>query len=107
MENRIQNNESVMKGIKNSWTLMAFAKAHGKMSVAPCVSKDGNAFKSCVFTNDEGTKCFVGFSSKMGELTPAQIVAKKNDLQVIQLESDTFKLCEQGTGSWEDVDLGL
>ena len=39
-------------GIKNSWSLISFARAHGKMKVAPFVNKEtGEAFKSCAFVN--------------------------------------------------------
>ena len=95
-------------GIKNSWSLLSFARAHGRMKVAPFVNKEtGEAFKSCAFVDSEGATTLVAFSSNLGELTPQQIAAQKNNLQVVQLESGTFKLCKQGTSSWEDVDLGL
>ena len=97
-------------GIKNSWSLISFAKAHGRMKVAPFVNKEtGDCFKSCAFLDSEGGITLVAFSSKLGELTPAQIAAQKNDLQVVQLESGSFKLCKAGHGhnTWEAVDLGL
>ena len=95
-------------GIKNSWSLLSFARAHGRMKVAPFVNKEtGEAFKSCAFVDSEGATTLVAFSSKLGELTPRQIAAQKDNLQVVQLESGTFKLCKQGVSSWEDVDLGL
>lgn len=95
-------------GIKNSWSLISFARAHGKMKVAPFVNKETNeSFKSCAFVNSEGTTTLVAFSSNLGELTPQQIASQKDSLQVVELESGTFKLCKQGNGSWEDVDLGL
>lgn len=95
-------------GIKNSWSLLSFARAHGKMKVAPFVNKEtGEAFKSCAFVNSEGATTLVAFSSKLGELTPRQIAAQKDNLQVVQLESGSYKLCKRGTSSWEDVDLGL
>ena len=95
-------------GIKNSWTLLSFAKTHGRMKVAPFVNKDtGEAFKSCAFLSSEGEVTLVAFSSKLGELTPAQIAAQKDDLQVVQLESGSYKLCKAGHDTWEDVDLGL
>ena len=95
-------------GIKNSWSLLSFARAHGRMKVAPFVNKEtGEAFKSCAFINSEGATTLVAFSSKLGELTPRQIAAQKDNLQVVQLESGTLKLCRQGNSSWEDVDLGL
>lgn len=95
-------------GIKNSWSLISFARAHGKMKVAPFVNKEtGEAFKSCAFVGSNGATTLVAFSSKLGELTPQQISAMKDDLQVVQLETDTFKLCKASQLSWEDVDLGF
>ena len=95
-------------GIKNSWSLISFAKSHGRMKVAPFVNKEtGEAFKSCAFLSPEGEITLVAFSSKLGELTPKQIAALKDDLQVVQLESGSFKLCKTGHDTWEDVDLGL
>lgn len=94
--------------IKNSWSLIAFAKEFGpKMQVGEFVNKEtGEDFKSCIFTNGE-TRTFVAFSSKMGVLSPREIAAKKNELQVVQLESGHYSLCKQGKNTWEDVDLGL
>lgn len=95
-------------GIKNSWSLISFAKIYGKMKVAPFVNKEtGEAFKSCAFLSSDGEITLVAFSSKLGELTPKQIATQKDDLQVVQLESGSFKLCRAGHDTWEDVDLGL
>jgi hypothetical protein len=95
-------------GIKNSWSLISFARAHGKMKVAPFVNREtGEPFKSCAFVNSEGVTTLVAFSSNLGELTPQQIATQKDSLQVVELESGTFKLCKPGNSSWEDVDLGL
>ena len=96
-------------GIKNSWSLLAFAKAHGKMQVGEFANKEtGETFKSCIFTNPEdNTRCFVAFSSKMGELTPREIAEQKDSLQVVELESGNYSLCKQGANAWNDVDLGL
>ena len=95
-------------GIKNSWSLISFAKSHGKMKVAPFVNKEtGEAFKSCAFLSPDGEITLVAFSSNLGELTPKQIAAQKDDLQVVQLESGSFKLCKTGHDTWEDVDLGI
>ena len=101
------NNTAKQNGIKNSWSLMSFARSHGKMQVAPFVNKEtGEEFKSCVFTDPEdNSRTFVAFSSKLGELTPNDIVARKDSLQVVELESGTFKLCNVGANNWEDVDL--
>ena len=96
-------------GIKNSWSLISFAKAHGKMQVGGFVNKEtGESFKSCIFTNPEdNSRCFVAFSSRLGELTPAEISARKDSLQVVELESGNYSLCNQGTNAWEDVELSI
>ena len=95
-------------GIKNSWSLISFARIHGRMKVAPFVNKEtGECFKSCAFLSSDGEVTLVAFSSKLGELTPKQIATQKNDLQVVQLESGSYKLCKAGHDTWEDVDLGI
>ena len=95
-------------GIKNSWSLLSFARAHGKMKVAPFVNKETNeSFKSCAFVNSDNAVTLVAFSSNLGELTPEEIASQKDNLQIVELESGSFKLCRQGSSSWEDVDLGL
>lgn len=70
-------------------------------------SQTGEVFKSCAFVAPGGAVTLVGFSSNLGELTPQQIAAQKNELQVVELVSGNYKLCKSGADSWEDVDLGL
>lgn len=96
-------------GIKNSWSLLDFARNHGRMKVTNELtnSQTGEKFKSCAFVTPGGVVTLVGFSSNLGELTPQQITAQKNELQVVELESGSLKLCKAGADSWEDVDLGL
>lgn len=92
--------------IINSTSLMAFARENGKMQVGNFTNKDtGEQFKSCIFTKADGTRTFVSFSSNLGELTPREIAAMKNELQVVELDSGSHKLCRQGQEAWEDVDL--
>ncbi|WP_308398069.1 hypothetical protein [Prevotella sp.] len=98
--------------IKNSWSLLSFAREFGpKMQVGEFVnSESGDKFKSCIFTKGD-TRTFVAFSSKLGVLSPGEIAAQKDDLQVVLCETkdgdDMYSLCHQGQDSWEDVDLGL
>jgi hypothetical protein len=93
-------------GIKQGWSLLAFASGK-KMQVGNFVnSETGEQFKGCIFTEQStGNRCFVAFSSNLGELTPAQISAMKHELQVVELNSGNFSLCKQGQGGWEDVEL--
>lgn len=99
--------ESTNVGIKNSWSLISFAKMKGKMQVGKFTNREtGEEFSSCIFTNPETQdRCFVAFSSKLGAMSPAQIVAEKDNLQVVELESGNFSLCHTGANAWEDVAL--
>lgn len=105
----MSTNISVQKGINNSWSLIDFAKSHGKMQIGEFANKDtGEIFKSCIFTNPtNNTRTFVAFSSKLGPLSPQEIKSRKNDLQVVQLNSGHYSLCNKGNNAWEDVDLDL
>lgn len=108
------------KGIVNSWSLLAFAKTHGRMKVVPAsehVNREtGETFTSgsVAFVHptekdDQGRAkvCFAAFSRNLGELTPAEIAAQKDALQVVELTSGNYCLCAVGSNSWEDVDLGI
>lgn len=104
-------NNSQKRTIKESWSLIAFVKAHGgKLQVGEFANKeDGEIFKSCIVSDGtQDTRVFVSFSSNLGELTPREIAAQKDSLQVVQFEeSGNYSLCKQGQNSWEDVDLGI
>lgn len=108
-------NTPIMQGIKNSWPLKEFAKIHGKMKIGTFTNKKpdspnyGKQFKSCVFVDPANSSnvTFMAFSSKLGELTPQEIVAQKDELQVVELESGNYSLCHRGDAAWTDVDLGL
>ena len=107
------NSASVNSGIKNSWSLVAFAKSHGKMQVGRFTNDEtGDSWKSCIFTNPESNeRTFVAFSRNLGELSPSEIASQKDNLQVVECTTaegnDMFALCKAGQNSWEDVDLGL
>ena len=93
-----------MSKIIDAVSLLTFA-AGRRMQVGAFANKStGETFKSCIFTDSKGDRCFVAFSSKMGELSPSQIAAQKNDLQVVTMDSGTHILCRRGS-NWEDVEL--
>lgn len=43
----------------------------------------------------------------MGPMSPSDIAANKNSLQVVELESGSYVLCAQGDNAWQDVNLGI
>lgn len=102
-------NTAKNSGIVNSWSLISFKNQFGKLHTGHFQGKDADGkpttFKSCIFYNDPADKTFVGFSSNLGELSDADIVRRKNDLQVVQLESGNYRLCNIGENSWSEIDL--
>jgi hypothetical protein len=90
-----------------SWSLVAFARQYGKMQVGSFINEEGTPFKSCIFTDTDGNKTFVGFSQNLGELTPTQIASQKDRLQIVKTETGKLRLCKIGESNWQDVDLGI
>lgn len=111
----MSNSSSTKVGVSKSWSLIEFARKFGQMKVTNELvnTLTGEAFKSCAFIN-EGKVTLVGFSSKLTTINPdddpkvisRQISAQKDQLQVVQLESGNYKLCQVGTDNWVSVDLG-
>lgn len=81
--------------IIKTWSLLDFAREFGpKMQVGEFInSETQETFKNCIFIKDN-TKTYVAFSSKVGVLTPKEIVKRKNSLIVVQLDSGMYSLYE-------------
>lgn len=98
-----ENNTSILQ----SWSLLEFAKNYVKMKVGDFInSNTGEEFKSCMFIKKDGTYDYVGFHSQLGELTPAEITKRKNELKVGLTESGKYRLYDH-INDWENVDLDL
>lgn len=93
--------------IKQSWSLVDFARIHGRMSICTCFKKDGSNFKSCRFSNKDGY-FFVAFSKELGILSASEIAARKKDLLVVLKKSGDYILCSSDEVLNEDpVDVGI
>ena len=101
-------------GIKDSWSLMDFSRKMGKPKRASNLAnkETGETFAALMFptpqTMPDGTQrdfTMVSFSSNLGEISTLEIVNKRDELQVVLLETGNYKLCKQGEGAWEDVNL--
>ena len=107
-EANVNNNE---RGIKDSWSLLAFAHRYGMPR--PNTSKNsvtGKEFNNLAFVDKNDKITFVAFSSKLGELSVADIKARKNELQVVQLNDDPvtgkaggYLLCKAGNLNMGEV----
>lgn len=109
-----------MPGIKNSWSFLGFAKSHGQPKLTqPATFTNSNtgeeftarsvAFVHPTEKDEQGRSsvCFVGFSRNLGELTAKEIAERVDELQVVQTNDDKFILCQQGSNSWEDIEIDL
>lgn len=94
--------------IKNAWSLTTFATGK-RFSMGNCTNHEtGEIFPAMCFTTGAGEKQYIKFSSKLGALSPAEMKAQLQELQVVELDKDLkFKyiLCKQGESTWEEIDL--
>ena len=100
--------EAKIIGIKDSWSLLEFARMKGAPKRAQLTNTTtGENFAALMFPTKQGDRDFtmVAFSSNLGELSAADIAARKEELQVVLLESDNYYLCVKGSGAWEDINL--
>lgn len=120
-----QNNSN--SAIINSMSLFAFSQKHGsRVAVGNCTnSQDGSTFKALSFTDPTGKRTIVHFGKSLEGLSLPEIIAMKDELQVVQLsvkpetlaarqarakatgkpvQLENYSLCKSGTG-WQEVDL--
>lgn len=106
-------NQPELRGIKDSWSLLAFARLKGMPHPNTSTnSKTGEEFNNLVFIDKDNNRTFVAFSAKLGELSPEEIKARKNELQVVKLNPTAdgkeggFLLCKAGNlNIGEAIDL--
>lgn len=94
------------------WELLKFAKMFSKASVATVSHKDtGKEQRAFILKKEDGRSVFVNFFSDLGELTPQEIVDKKEELYIgktyflfsnenkglsfLPVEADTKEICNK------------
>lgn len=112
-EAAIVNNNN-QRGIKKSWSLLAFVRMKGTPHSNTSVNTEtGERFQNLAFVDDADNITFVAFSSKLGVLKPEEIKARKHELQVVKLNPDPktnkeggYLLCKAGNlNLGEAIDL--
>lgn len=87
-------NSKIDNSFIESWPLLEFAKSHGKMQVGTFHNEELNIYyKACIFTQN-GVRTYVSFSSDLGELTPQEIIKRKNQLKIAKLSNGDYILYE-------------
>lgn len=98
-------------GIKNSYSLLAWTRGYTAKLVPAhkAVDKNGKEFdapQSIALINEDGSvNTFAAFSSSLEAMSAAELVARAKDLNVVELESGTFKVCRPGEGSWQTLNF--
>lgn len=92
-----------------SWSLLDFARKCGpKMQVRSYInSLTGKPFKLCIFIDNSSKETSVRFLSQLGELTPSEISARKENLKIGKMSNNKLYLYDKDINEWETVDLGL
>lgn len=106
-------NQPELRGIQDSWSLLAFARLWGVPHPNTSTNKEtGEKFNNLVFIDKDKNRTFVAFSSKLGELSPEEIKARKDELQVVKLNPTAegkeggYLLCKAGNlNIGEAIDL--
>lgn len=106
-------NQPELRGIKDSWSLLAFARLKGAPHPNTSVNqKTKEKFHNLVCVDKDNKFTFVAFSAKLGVLSPEEIKARKNELQVVQLNDTAdgkeggYLLCKAGNiNMGEAIDL--
>jgi hypothetical protein len=99
-------------GIKNSYSLLAWTRGY-TVKLVPAhkaVDRNGKEFdapQSIALINDEdgSVNAFAAFSSSLEAMSAAELVAQAKDLNVVELNSGTFKVCRPGEGSWKTLNF--
>lgn len=92
---------------QTTWTFLAFTEEFGSdVSVGKFHRReDGEPFSSCIFTDDDGYKTFVGFSQKLGVLTADEISLMKDELIIIKSPSGNYNLYKANQNFWKKVKI--
>ena len=106
--------------IISGWTMREFFMANRGLKRVPCVnSQTGEHFSMLAF-GQQGSQKFVNFGKNLGELSDQELNARKDSLQVVEvrltpeqiadrkargLQERQFVLCNQGSGTWQEVAL--
>lgn len=90
------------------WKLSDFANDnHAVMQIGEFQRFIGKSYHKCIFTKEDGSKIFVNFFPKLGELTASEISEREKELRIGLTVSNKLYLHsnEDITSSWETVIL--
>lgn len=95
-------------GIKNSYSLLAWAEGY-QVKLVPAhkaVNAKGEEFdapQSIALIDNGSVKAFAAFSSNLESMSAEELCSEARNLNVVELESGTFKVCRPGEGTWQTL----
>lgn len=80
---------------QTSWSLVDFAKLHGKMQIHVHTDADLNTsyLDLCKFTNEKGEETYAYISKVLKECTAKEIAERKDELSIHLMPSGKYCLC--------------
>lgn len=80
----------------DSWSLVDFARLHGKMKVSTAYNARFKKYclDKCVFTTSDGKETIACIADIVKEYTPKMIEENKDKLHIRVLDSGAYCLCE-------------
>lgn len=102
--NNVEGANGLERGVKDSWSFVGFCRLHGNPKPNSGKNKTtGESFENLAFQDKQtGKYTFVAFSSKLGKLSPQEMMDRKDELQVVKLNPDAdgkeggYILCKAG-----------
>lgn len=103
---------SIIESVKNlnkRWigvSLSDFIKTKGKLEVKQLISKEtGNIESICIFTDDNGSSTYVGFSPYLGNESYTEIMSNIKDYYIQKLEDlECYILCTEESEGYKEVE---
>lgn len=89
---------STQEDDNNSWSLLDFARQHGRMKVH---RNDDGLLDMCIFISADGTETTACVSKQIKGYTVEDIQREKEELSIVTLNSGAYCLCRE----WETVHL--
>lgn len=90
--------------IINSWSLVSFCQVNGNPKFATLKNKQsGNQFQALMFNEGEKMVTFSNNMCQNGEDSFTYVMDNVQKLNVIQLESGSYKLCQRGNSAWKEM----
>lgn len=98
-------------GIVNSMSFLTFCGKGDQVKLVPAhkatnaAGEEFEAPQSVALIKDGEVLAFAAFSSNLEAMDAKTLVREAPGLNVVQLESGTYKICRPGEGSWETLNL--